>query len=538
MPQVPTYQRPQVELGPGMRVRNAAPALPKIDVATQQTNALARGVNDLADSLDRTALQEANREAFATEAELKKSWLDYSAELEKNRQGMGAKGVTAEVEKWWADTVPKFTEKTQNGVSQRMVQQSAQRLQLAAMGQFRDFESRQLEVAGTAAFTANVNASIESAAANPTPENIALHRTAAEAAIRQRAVEKGWAPEVLNAELADARSGVVAGAFNGLLRRDPNAAAQFLDANSKDLDERTRNRLTDVLKPIMIEKKGEEFANSVVSLPIEQQIEKAQAIADPEVRKAAIGQVKANDDLREIARRRAESQASDAIWQMVGKGAAERALPPDVLARMDGRERVAVKQHYEAARKAARAEAEGKAVKTDMAAYERLVNMPPEDFLGVRLSTMQDKISRGDLEKLIDRQAKLRNPKEAGDVASTEQQMNTYASILDLKGEKKGAFQQASYNEFEQFRQANKREPNYKERQEILDRLTMQHDGGWFGSSKRLYEVPATPAERAKFVNQAVPETERKAIIDALTKRGLPVTNELILDAYRRANPK
>jgi len=129
-----------------------------------------------------------------------------------------------------------------------------------------------------------------------------------------------------------------------------------------------------------------------------------------------------------------------------------------------------------------------------------------------------------------------KTPRSAGEVASTEQQMGAYVNALRLKDEKKGLFQQAAYNEFNQFREKNKREPDYEERQKIFDLLTIKKDGGWFGSNQRFFEVPTT--ERGKFVDSVVPAADRNAIVETLNKRNRPVTAQAILDMYQNRQVK
>jgi hypothetical protein len=547
MPTVPVYDRPQAELN---QLRRPDPDGARFAgeagrVRANQTTAFAGALGSTAETFDRIEMREANREAFSAESALKKQWNDYSAVLQKNRQNNNAKGVTDEVEKWWSENGTKATGTLTNSRAKRMVEMSAERLKLSAMGEFKNFEMAQLDNASTAAFKATVDSSIEAAAANPAPENVALHKAAALAAVKQRAVEKGWSAvgehgrSVLDNELLAVESKINVAVFSGMLRKnDILGAEKFLEANRSRIDARVSDDLDAKLRPIKLDYQASEFAAQVSALPFEEQIKKVNEIKDVDLRSRAAGVVKENDSLQRAATAQREKAVSDAVWQQVAQGASLRQLPANLLMQMDGKERVALNEHYRAAAARARTEAEGRAVKTDFKTYEELVNLPPDQFLRTRLSAYQDKIGRGDLEKLIDRQAKLRNPDTASTVASTEQQMGTYVSALGLKDDKRGAFQQAAYNEIAGFVKVNKREPTYDERQKLLDRLSMQHDGGWFGASKRYYEVASsTPEDRAKFMEQAVPEKDRKEITEALSRRGVPVTVQNILDAYRIANP-
>lgn len=540
MPTVPLYDRAGANLN--QISRPAADgnrfAAAGAEARARQTGQLGRELDSASESLDRIALRDANREAFTAESELKKQWIDFSTELQKSRQGVNAKGVAQEAEKWWTESSAKRSEGLTSARAKQMVKMSAERLKLSAMNEFAGFETNQLEAASGAAFTATVDSSIESAAANPTPENIALHRGAATAAIKQRAVEKGWDTAVVNNALLAADSKMNVAVFNGLLRKNNiGGAEQFLETNRARIDSRVADDLDAKLKPLKLDQAASVFAQQVSALPFEEQIKKVNEIKEADLRSRAVNIVKENNALQRAAQADREKAVSDAVWQRVAQGAARSQLPADMLAQMDGRERIQLNEHYRAQAERMKRESEGKAIKTDLRTYEELVNLPADQFLRTRLSAFQDKIGRGDLEKLIDRQAKLRNPDTANTVATTEQQMGSYSGALGLKDEKAGAFRKAAYDEFSAFNKANKREPTYDERQKILDRLTMQSDGGWFGASKRYFQLPNEPKARQEFMEQVVPAADRKEIADALAKRGVPVTVQNVLDAYRLANP-
>jgi hypothetical protein len=248
MPQVPRYDRQQVELNPLPRAGAVPPPAYAAGAAAGNTTALARGLDAFGDSMDRLAIQQSNEEAFSTEARAKQAWIEYSAELQKNRQGASAKGVAADAGKWWDENGAKFAEGATTGRAQRMVKQSLQRMQLAAVNEFKGFELRQGEIAADAAFEANVKSSISAIAANPSTENMALHRTGIAAAMREQAAARGWAPEVLNDKMATAQSAATIAAFNTVLARSPIEARDFWAANRETVRGEQRDEIDNRLK--------------------------------------------------------------------------------------------------------------------------------------------------------------------------------------------------------------------------------------------------------------------------------------------------
>lgn len=258
--QVPTYGGPQVERAVTRQAPVSAPG--DFGVAARQTTALGQAMGQAADDLDRLAIQQANEATFAAEAQARRDWIGYSAELQKSRQGANAKGVTADVEKWWADNGQRYLE-GKDGRTKRMVQQSLGRMQAAAMGDFKNFELRQGEIAADAALDANVKSAISAIAANPSVDNIALNRAGMTAALRQHGAARGWAPEVLNDKIATAESASTIAAFNTLLARSPKAAQEFWAANRETVRGEMRDEIDNRLKTAVAGIEGTEAVTEV-----------------------------------------------------------------------------------------------------------------------------------------------------------------------------------------------------------------------------------------------------------------------------------
>jgi len=535
MPTVPVYDAPQVQRQGLRGGENQSRADVDALGGTQARNlaAAGQGLAQLSDTMQRVQDRRDLDEAFRVETAVLSEYQTFEQDLRKTRRGVNAKDVTADVDGWWAKSEEKFGQDMSPRVKQ-LVSKSLSRARAQSLDAMGRFQFAEEDRAQAESFNAVQGQEIQRAITAGDPAALETAKGKLQAAVNVFGVTRGWTSEQMTAEQQKWTNTLHTQALSSMVDANPEAAKKYYEAHRDEIDSQNHARIEKIIDKGVTEQKATTNVASMASLPFEQQMEKASKIADPQERKLTIAGIKDLVAEKEIASREREKAASDQVWQMVASGVPMGKLPKATLERMDGKERVQVNQYYEAERKRRLTESEGRSVKTDYKVYDDLMNMPKDQFLGVRISALQDKLSRGDMEKLIDRQAKLRDPKESGEVASTEQQMGTYVTTLRLKDEKKGAFQSAAYNEFNEFKKANKREPNFDERQKILDRLSMQNDGGWFGSTKSYFEVPEK--ERAKFVEDTVPKADRDEIIAELKKRGKPVTNATILDLYRAAN--
>jgi hypothetical protein len=95
---------------------------------------------------------------------------------------------------------------------------------------------------------------------------------------------------------------------------------------------------------------------------------------------------------------------------------------------------------------------------------------------------------------------------------------------------KAAAFRRAIQDNLTAFETAKGHKATPEEVQKIIDQQTRQvaGTGGWFSPDKRRYEMKI----------QDVPEVERAKIRDALTRAGMPVTDDAIIDLFSRKNAK
>lgn len=525
---VPTYDSPKVQRANLSGGENTTRALPV--AAGQTAGLLASAANVAADVGERWQQRRDLDEAFRVETQVMTDYSAFEQNLRKTRRGANAQGVVDDVDQWWAKIDDTYGKDVSPRVKE-LTKKSLARVRAQALESTGRYQMAEEDRAQVQSYEAVNGQEIQRAITNGKPEVIAGAKEKIGAAVRAFGAPRGWDADQVAAETLKWNNMLHTQAINTMVDQSPERAKEYFEANRSEIDSANHARIDGMLDKAVTERKATDNAANMASLPFEQAIEKAGQIADPDERKLTIRAIRDLQADKNTAISLREKAASDAVWQAVADGAPMGKLPRALLAQMDGKERVQVNAHYAAEQRRREAEAKGHAVKTDMGLYEQLMGLSPDEFKKVQFSTYADKISRGDMEQLINRKAALKDPKVAPQVATTEQQMNSYSNVMGLKGEKKGMFTQGAYNAFNQFRAEKGKEPDYNERQVILDRLATTNDGGWFSSSKKFYQAK-TAAERNDFVNNTVPAEDRKAIEAEIKKRGKPVTVEAIIDMY------
>jgi len=532
MPQVPTVDGPRVQQSPLRGGENTTRAIPTN--AGVLTSALGAGISGIGEVGERIQERRDLDEAFRVETKVLADYNQFEQNLRKTRRGAAAKDVVNDVDQWWSKVDDTYGAEVSPRVKQ-LTAKSLGRARAQALESTGKYQFQEEDRAQTESFTAVNGQEIQRAITIGTPEALASAKGKIGAAVAVFGATRGWAPEQLDAEKQKWTNALHIQAVNALLDGTPDQVRQaktYFEENRSEIDSANHTRMSKMIEKGVAETNATENAAKWASLPFEKAIENANKVTDPVERKLTIAAVRDLQTDKNIAIQLREREASDKVWQAVANGASLKALPRSLLEQLNGRERVQVNEHYEAERKRRAAEAAGKPVKTDLAVFEKLISMPPEEIARVQLSTYQDRISRGDLEQLMVRRASMlsKDPKKEHEVATVTQHMNTYISTMKLKDESKGAFQKAVLDELDMFKATNKREATHEERTKILDRLSIEQSNFW-SSNKRFFEI--APKDRQKFVDDVVPASERADIIKSLNKKGIPVTVQTILDMYQ-----
>ena len=556
MPRVPVYEQ-QVGLRPAGIAEQQ-----NLDV-TKNGRALATALAQGSEVADRIDIRESTAAAQQAQIEVRDRWSAFDAELRNKYKGgnVDVRGENGEVvdsveqqtENFWKSERERLT-KSLSPRARQIASQQLANLQGQAVVNTRQYGARERERHQTEVFTGYKQTEIQSAAASGDPTRADAAATLIQAENAKHAQLYGRPPEWVAAETQKDLQVLHSSMVRGLLEGDsPERAREYLDKHKDQLGAMGAE-LSSKVDNVVADVAGRKAADSMANMPYAEALAKVAEIEDPRERKAARLQLQQNEADKVTIRAQQEKAASDTVWQQVAQGARLNQLPRAVLDQMDGKERVAVVEHYRAEAKRRISEGEGKPVKTDMATLESIYKLPKEDFLKLRISTMQDKLSRADMEELIKRQASMSKPGEEVKVATREQQVNAAMDQLGLGSKdqaKQGLFRKTFNDQVAVFAQDNKREPNYTESQEILSRLMRERKAGWF-STQRFYEAagtedaakfdpptapagtPAKPARQSNTILQ-ISGADRKLITDALRAEGVKLSEDAIQERYRQA---
>lgn len=561
MARVPTYNGPQLrtEALRAPQQQGASSAAAFGEVMGRQQQALAGAAQDASNQVDRVFERKATDDAFRAETAAKAEWLLFEQELRK-RRGKDAEGIAQEADRWWQDAKERYGQQL-DPRAQQLISRSLGQARLSGMAGVMRYQEQELERSFIESTTAGIGVEIQRYVTEGDPNGVAAAKGVIRRNLSILGARQGWTAEVMEQEMLKYTSQLHARMLDVLVDDDPEGAKAYFEANRSEIDSANQTRIDRIVTAASNEREAEGRAASLATLPYDEQLAKAGEITDRDLREATIKRVRENQQEIEAARAARERQVSDQVWQLVANGTPLSRLPRSLLDQMDGKERVSLNQHYEAERNRRLQEAEGRAVKTDLATLEQLYEMPNDEFLKVRISTLADKLSRGDMEELIKRQARIRNG-DGTRIATFDQQVTNAMDMLGLAAgdnEKKGQFRLAARDMALQFYEENKREPNERETQAMLDQLSMKGEG-WF--AKRYYQVygtpdaathsaargttpVATPAPAGRPTNQpatvrggapiAISQPERRQIMEALRSEGVPVTEESIQARYRLA---
>ncbi len=499
MPQVPTYDGPQV------RTQALQPVFQRTPDVSSGTQAIARGLGQVTEELDRKIVRDAQDEAFKLELQIRTDWQKQRAALRNQYKGELADQYKTAADEWWAkapETYGKAASPMARQMATRSIGQYALQSEADTLGYVEGEKKRSREIN----FRTLQDGIVSEAGQLVTPENArALAATTA-----QRLNDNAIAYAVGEGQNSDFGKGLAREQLNRFhadvalaLANQPNGAAAaqaYLSEFGKDIPLAVRTRVDGTIKAAANEQEGVATGRRLAALPYEQRKAELDKITNPDVLKIAQQTIDGEETRRLAALRQVSDQMEGNLMLQVQQGRPPKAAEIEQLRQVDPKAAARVQQAINAERKAAAAAAKGEPIKTDWATYidarERLAAGEKINLIGLK-----DRIAPAQMEQLLDIQTKAKNPSKAPEVASSEQQLGAFTTSLDLKGENLGKFKAAAYDMFNEHLKRTGKEPTFEERDKIMRDLNREivTKPGWLWDTKE----PAFKAE---------PETRRRAL--------------------------
>lgn len=163
MAQVPLYDGNQVRQSPlAGGFQDAA----QYSAGDRQYAQAAEALNTLGAATERIAVREATRTAYDAQSAIQATFLDFQQQYQTQRQGAKAKGLTNDVDKWWAEAATNAG-KGLDPMARQLVNRQLTQARAQALAGAGNFENAQLEAATDTSWNASKITDISAAAANP-----------------------------------------------------------------------------------------------------------------------------------------------------------------------------------------------------------------------------------------------------------------------------------------------------------------------------------------------------------------------------------
>lgn len=490
MPQVPLYR------GPAVGARPLQPVYQNTPDVSSGLRVVGQSLTQIGDLADRQVRRDAEAEANKVDTDITTGWLEWDAVHRRKYQGQNAGEYETAAREWW-DKARETYGKDVSPLAQQAIGPALARKRAQALGAVANHvgaeKERWADDQAEAAAQTTIDFGVDTGDVTGAAERV--RKIAAEKGSR-----KGWSTEQTQAEQQRLLGTLHLAHITRAVETNPAKAREYYEAHKGEIPAAAQARVEQVLKGEADNQFATQFAAERATKPLSEQLAAAAAIKDPERREKTITQIRNNHAMVQAAQREREQAASDEAWQMVAQG---KKVPERILMQLNGRERVQLRDYLT---QKAKQDAEGKPVKTDWAVYiaarEKLAAGEK-----VNLVELTTKVAPAQLEQLLDIQTKTKEPKKLPEVASSEQQISGFARTLDLKKEKLGQFQSAAYDRFNEFFKRTGKEPNYDDRQKILDDLNKEivTSKGWIWDSKApAYQAPKDVRDKA--LGPVVPE--------------------------------
>jgi len=491
MPRVPTSDGPQLRVNQLNPVRQQ-----NVDVSSG-LQALGRGLGNVAEAVDQYALQQDQTLADQADAQITSAWLKWDAENRTKFRGQNVDGYEPAAQEWWTKAAGEFG-KDLSPRARALASRSLVRKQGTALANVTQFVGSERERFFDESAEAKVNTSIEFGVSTGDVAGAAqqVRQTLAEVGAR-----KGWNTDMLAAETTKRLSTLHLTHIEKLVDTDADTALAYYQAAKErgEILPAAQPRFERALKEGTDNQFAAKAAAEWAALPLDEQLEKAGEIEDPERRKRTLTEIKNNHALVKDAERQREDRAADQAWQLAAQG---KRVPASILSDMGGRARAQLQDHLEAKADRAVARAERRtsaAIKTNPTALAKVYDMmrdDPEGFKRLKMESLTTHFSPSDIEQVARLQQNMLKPSSEKDVITLNNAIDGYTGTMNKDD---GAlFKREAINAVDRFQIEKGRPPSAKERRQLLDDLAVEGvvEGMIWDTKKPRFEM--TPDEKAK----------------------------------------
>lgn len=234
MARVPVYE-PLVESRPLPGFRQEAVVPPAYDGLAQ----VSKGLLDVGVGLAQVSYNMQEREnadrVFQAETKWKAEYLDYQADIGKNRKGEFSKGVTSDTKKWWDESAKKHLAGVDNDVQRSVLVRRMAGVRLTSINSISDFEAKETEHSLDLSAAASKVGSIDLAAASADEATVQVSVAGIKRTNSFIAARKGLDPAVLARMNEEDITKLHQQVIQTLSVSNPLAAEAYFEAHKKEI---------------------------------------------------------------------------------------------------------------------------------------------------------------------------------------------------------------------------------------------------------------------------------------------------------------
>jgi hypothetical protein len=371
---------------------------------------------------------------------------------------------------------------------------------------------------------------------------------------REFAQRHGMPAEWTAAKIADQTSAIHMGVVNVLTAGEQDLTAKaYFDANKGELHGADLIHATAAVEEGSSRAESQRQADSILAntSTLGDAVQAARKIQDPRVRELTIQQVREAHAINQQDQREQAENNMVTAGNLIDHFGSVSKIPPAMWSQFSPSQKSELESYADGKR--------GGGVQTDWQTYYDLRTLASsaathDEFLKTNLLDYMGRLAPAQLHEMIDLQAGLRKGEDAAGsklqgIQTREQVVTSAIHGIGLgfasspnarkqEGETIAMIRRSVDTQAELEEQRTQKPVSTADVQRIVDDIVTQHvvsSPGWLWgtntSQKRLYELG--PNDQLVLTSKDIPLADRRALTSALRGRGLPVTEESLVNAYR-----